>query len=175
MFALFAVTMAWAAVLNGLSVFSGGGTWWPAFAVMQVIWTAQIVIQLRKYRRLRLQEQFKAGIWPENTDPPQNESLFSGYFAIASVVLAGVALLLLPSICLGSIVWIAVTQATSNTQLLGMVLSGAADLAVLALGLGSAALSSRNDKRGLAIAGVAISAIDLFAWLGFLLFANLAQ
>jgi hypothetical protein len=166
MFAVYAVIMAWAAFLNLVAGLSGGAWWWLGLGLMQVFWTVAIVKQYKKYRGLPLQELYQSGGWPADLADPQDEKLISGRFAIAGAILAGANFVLLPGLCIGTVVFEIQTQVTETPAITIALLSGLMDLTVLALGLSGAALLAKTDKKGLAISGVAMSGLQLITWIG---------
>ena len=85
------------------------------------------------------------------------------------------ALILLPSVLIGTIMLVAITKPSQTPPQMVWLLSGIVDVAVLALGFSCAALLSKNDRRGWAIGGVVVSALVLIGWLGFLLLANFTR
>ena len=104
MFVLYSVFVAWAAIMNGLSVLVGGGVQWLLLAAMQVYWVISILKQFTRYNQLPLQELYQAGTWPVDLAPPQQESIITGRFSIAGVILAVIALILLPTVFVGGVV-----------------------------------------------------------------------
>ncbi len=173
MFVLYSVFVAWAAIMNGLSVLVGGGVQWLLLAAMQVYWVISILKQFTRYNQLPLQELYQAGTWPVDLAPPQQESIITGRFSIAGVILAVIALILLPTVFVGGVVLAMITSASQPPQLMEWLLGGAVDIAVLALGLSCAAVLSKNNRRGWAIGGIAVSALVLIGWLVFPLVPNL--
>ena len=103
MFIIYSIVMGWAALINGLSILLGGQVYWVFLSLMQIYWTITIVLQYRKYRKLRLVELYQAGKWPERLDPPQKEAEISKKLAFVGAILAGICLILLPFTCGGTI------------------------------------------------------------------------
>ena len=174
-FVIYSVIMGWAAVMNGVSVLVGGEVGWLVLALVQVFWMVSLVKQFRKYSYLPLQKLFKSGKWPAHLDPPQRDDVVTSRFAIAGIILAVTALILLPSVLVGTIMLVAITKPSQTPPQMVWLLSGIVDVAVLALGFSCAALLSKNDRRGWAIGGVVVSALVLIGWLGFLLLANFTR
>jgi len=166
MFAVYAVIMAWAAFLNLIAGLSGGAWWWLGLGLMQVFWTVAIVMQYRKYRRLHLQRLHQSGNWPADLAAPQDEKLISSRFTIAGAILAGANFVLLPGLCIGTVVFEIQTQVTETPAITIALLSGLMNLTVLALGLSCAALLAKPEQKGLAISGVAMSGLQLITWIG---------
>jgi tetratricopeptide (TPR) repeat protein len=154
MFVLYSVLMAYAAVMNGLSVFAGGSVSWLILALLQAYWAVSILRQFRKYSRLPLLTLYETGTWPANLAPPQPESIITGRFAIAGVILAVTELILLPCVFVGSVALLVITPMSELPWLREWLLNGALDIAVLALGLSCAAALSKNNRKGWAIGGV---------------------
>jgi tetratricopeptide (TPR) repeat protein len=175
MFVVYGVILGWAAVMNGVSAVIGSGLWWLPLAFLQIYWLVALVKRYRKYRRLRLPELFQAGAWPAQLAPPQSEAVISDRFATVGAILAVIALILVPTICAGSVALTILAPSSRWPQLTASFLSGIVDVAVLALALGCAALLSNNSKQGLARGAVVASAVVLVGWLGFLLIANLLK
>jgi hypothetical protein len=166
MFAVYAVIMAWAAFTDLVAGLSGGEWWWLRLGLMQVFWTVAIVKQYRKYRGLPLQELHQSGGWPADLAAPQDEKLISSRFAIAGAVLAGANFILLPRLCIGTVVYEIQTQITETPAITIALLSGLLNFTILALGLSGAALLAKTPKKGLAILGVAMSGLQLITWIG---------
>jgi hypothetical protein len=170
MLVIYAVVMGWAAVTSALWGWWGGGKLWLILSLVQIICTVLFVIQYRKYRHLRLRELFQAGNWPANLAPPRDEAVISGKFALASLILAGVPLILLMLITdfIAPQLYQLSIQLSHLTDIL-FIASG--DLEGLALGLGWAAILTENTKKGLALAtaGVVMSAIVLVVWTIYML------
>ncbi len=186
-FVVYSVPLAWAALMNGVRVFVGVAMYgaaaligavdmaWLVLALLQVFWTVLTLRQFRKYRRLPLRELFEAGTWPADLAPPQPEAVVTGRFAIAGIVLAVISLALLPCIIVGSYVLVTAADTGPTPQQMAWLLPGAADVAVLALAFSCAGLLSGNDKKGWAIAGVAVSALELIGWVAMVLVFVLRQ
>lgn len=174
MFLLYAVMMGWAALTNGLSIFTGV-SWWAGFALFQVYWAYSLVMSYRKYSQVGLQDLYQSGPWPANLPAPQNESTIAYRFAAAGVILSAISLILLPGAC---IVSIAVGMANPSAQgsALEIALYGASvDIAVLALGLICIALFSKTINKGPAIAGAVMSVLTMILWLGLFILGILMQ
>jgi len=62
-----------------------------------------------------------------------------------------------------------------SMQATGIVMEVMIGIAVLALGLGLAAILSGSQRKGLAIAGTVMSAIVLVSWIGFILLMTIIQ
>lgn len=166
MFAVYAVIMAWAAFCNLVSSLPGGEWWWLTLASLQIYWTVAIVKQFRKYRCLPLQKLHRSGNWPADLAAPQDETLILSRFAIVGAILAGANFVLLPGVCIGTVVFEITAQVTETPPITIALMSGLMDLTVLALGLSCAALLAKTDKKGLAISGVAMSGLQLITWIG---------
>ena len=175
MFAVYAVIMAWAAFSNLVSGLSGSEWWWLGLASAQIYWTIAIVRQWRKYRHLPLQELHQSGVWPADLPPPQNETLILSRFAVIGAILAGVSLVLLPGLCIGTVVIEISAQLTETPPIMMLLMSGLLAVSVLALGLSCAALLSKTDRKGFAISGVAMSGLQLIIWIGILLLGTWSQ
>lgn len=174
MFVLYSVFMAWAALTNGLSVLTGEGGSWVILALVQIYWVVSIIRQFKRYSHLSLQELYETGAWPADLDPPQQEAVITGRFAIAGVALAVISLILLPSVFVGGIVLAMIIPMSELLErIFGWFLGGAVDIAVLALGLSCAAVVSRNNKKGWAVGGVIVSTLILVGWLIFVIAASL--
>ena len=175
MFVVYSVVLAWAALMNVLAAISGSGVWWLTLALLQVIWVFATLKEFRKCRRLPLQVSYEAGIWPSSLPPPQNEVRITDRFAIVSVILSLIAIVLLPCLFLVNVAVAVITDIFQPSQWLIWLALGTINAAVLALGLGSAAVLSENTRRGWAIAGVIVNGLVLFGWLGVVLLENLVQ
>jgi hypothetical protein len=185
MFVIYGVMIGWAAVMNGLVVLQGEEIWLLVLALLQVYWTVSIAKQYRKYRHLRLRELYEAGNWPGNLTPPADQAVISCRFAIASTSLAGITMILLPISCFGMFAYIILLQEAMaeqaawlnqfSMQATGIVMEVMIGIAVLALGLGLAAILSGSQRKGLAIAGTVMSAIVLVSWIGFILLMTIIQ
>lgn len=191
MYAIYAVIMGWAAVTNALTVFSGEGNFWFILAVIQVGWTIMIVKQMRKYRQLHLQDLYQAGMWPPDLDPPQDEQKISQMFATASAAIAATAWGLISIACLAIFVLVLMFYPTimDQSQLPEASTPPASDTGIpladhlfslyiyaviLSQALGFAALASRTQNRGLAIAGATASSIFLAFYLMLLVLGSIA-
>jgi len=173
MFSLYSVTVAWAAVMNCIAVLTGADVRWLFSAIIQVSLVVLMLVSFRKYRRLPLQEMFEAGTWPAELAPPRQESSITGQFAIAGAILALIALILLPSVFMGGIVLPMMIPISQPPELVVWLLTGAVDIAVLALGLSCSAILSKNDRKGWAVGGISMSALVLIGWLVILIVPNL--
>jgi hypothetical protein len=169
MFVLYSVLFAWAAVMNGMAVLAGAGLRWLAMAVVLILFVAGAIRRFIRCRRLPLQELFEAGTWPAKLAPPQKEASVTGRFAIAGVVLVLIAAILLLSALVSTVAPVTIAETSAKPQLVARLLSAGVSIAVLALGLGCAALLTKNDRKGWAIGGVVASALILIAWLAYLL------
>lgn len=163
---LFSVVMGWAALTNGMAVISGLEIWWFFIALLQVYWTFALVQHFRDYRNLPLIDVFKAGKWPKDLPPPQNEAAIANRFAIASLIMAVLVVFLSPTFCLGYSIYSGLSQTEPAEKIISIFISGSVDIAILALGLGCAALFTKNDRKNFAIGGVALSALVLVGNLG---------
>ena len=132
--------------------------------IVQVIVTVYFVRQYRKYRHLHLQELFQNGTWPASLAQPPDEAAVTGKFALASFILAGVIIILLPLSFIGML--IRGTLVGENAMAAQSLLTGLVHTQAIAFGLGLAALLSVNTKRRMAITGVVISALVLIGWVG---------
>jgi hypothetical protein len=179
MFAVYSVMIGWAAVMNGVWGLQSKDWVLLIFALLQVYWTVSIVRPYRRYRTLRLKELFEAGKWLSSLARPADEAVVSNRFSIASTILAGITMIILPLTCIGTFGYSilmdnAITEQGSSLnetlmQVAGIVMDTLIGIAVLALGLGVAAMLSGSKRKGLAIAGTVMSAIVLVSWIGLMI------
>jgi hypothetical protein len=173
-FAMYAVVIGWAAFNNAISQIGGGNLGWLIFAALQVLWFFQLLGDLRRNRILPVEEEYQKGNWPVALKPPADEQRLTARFALASTILGVLSLIAFPAACGGTIAWSIATRPDTLPRYIGYLLTGINDVAILALGLGLTALLSRkNTKKGLAIAGVATSAIQLIGFIAFEVFGLL--
>ena len=168
MFVIYSVIMAWAAVGNALIVISGGSVWWLVLSAFQVYLVFIIVKNYRKFRKLPLQELYDDGSWPDDLDPPQNESRIIERFAIVGLILSVISIILMFFTFMGCVMTLMMfEEANRLVEILIWVGTGAVDVAVLALGLGGAAVLFKKRRSGVAIAGMVMSGLVL---VGYVLF-----
>ena len=167
--AVFAVLLAWAAVINLLAIFTAKQGYVLTTIIAQGYLLYLIFRQLWSYRHLHLQELYRSGGWPTNLAPPRDEALCCGRLALASAAIGGVILVLAPLSCAGIFLLSAFNPQPATAELAELLVSGVSDLAALALGLGVAALLAKNAYRGAAIAGVVINAVALSGLVGLAL------
>jgi hypothetical protein len=178
MFAVYAVVMGWAAVMNALSVLSGGELYWLILAVFQIGWTVSLVKKIKKFSQLNLAELYRAGQWPTDLAPPQDEEKLANKYAGASAILATIPWAIFSLAC-GSIILLVILFTATQTMPAGAAegtalpvedspgigqnyfCSGTIYLAVLSLAFGLAAMVSRTSKRKLAISGIVASSLFL--------------
>jgi hypothetical protein len=145
---------------------------WLALGIFQVFLTISTVRLFRKFSHLQVEELYRAGRWPADLDPPQDEAAAARRFAVASVILsAGTWLLGLMSCMVLFLYAVLATQGQVSENFFGIIYTGMIDIAVLALALGIAALVTRTQRRIPAIAGVVSSAMILIVINGFMILA----
>jgi hypothetical protein len=165
MFIIYSVIMGWAAIGNTLSVITGGGVWWLGLSLLQVYLTVVIIKDYRKYRKIPIQKIYDGGRWPEKLTPPQDEMKIVDRFAISSFIGSAVSIAIMSVSLMSCLVLLFITGASSPApEWLFFIGLAAVDIAVLTLGMGIAALVSKNNKRGLAIGGIVISSLVLFGF-----------
>jgi len=176
MYVIYSVIMGWAAIGNGLAVISGESVWWLALALLQVYFVFIIIRDYRKYRQLRVQELYEEGNWPDELAPPQNEKKIVDRFALSSLI-AGVGSIVIMSVTfMGCLILLFITEASAPfPEWLFFVGLGAVNIAVLALGMGCAAVVSKSSRRGIAIAGVVVCSLVLIGYIGFILLSVLVD
>lgn len=181
MFAVYAVVMGWAAVMNTFTAVINGERWWLMLAVFQVGWTISIVRRIKIYSQLHLEDLYLAGKWPAGLTPPQNEVALANRFSYASVILSAISAIpwmIFSLACAGLVLLALLVLATQPLPVAGTeatpvpvedipmtgvnyFCSGIIYLAVLGLGFGLAALVSRTTKQKLALIGIITSSIFL--------------
>ena len=174
MFVLYSVTMAWAALMNGVNALLGGDLPWLGASLLQVYWVYSIMRRWKRYTRFPLEQVYESGDWPAAVAPPQSEPSITGAFAIAGIVLAVIALVLVPGTFILNVAFIAITQTAAVPTWVFRLIEGAVDVGVMALGLSLAAMLSRNERKGWAIGGTVVSAVVLGGWLLVVLLLTLS-
>ncbi len=154
MYIVYAAVMGWAATVDTLSIIFGQGTdrWWTLLGLIQIAWIVLILRQYKKYRHLGA----------------ENRALISSLFAKGSAIISGITLFLPPCTGIG---WVLAQLILNNQvsavqpgffdQLFTPAIFTLAYLAVLALGLGLAAIIPEKNYTGLALFGVLMSLLVL--------------
>lgn len=154
MYIVYAVIMGWAALVDGLSLLFGEGTdkWWTVLGLVQIAWIFVILRQYKKYRHLEAEKR----------------SAVSNQFARGSAIIAAITLFSPPC---AAMIWsisrllldsqVPAAQSSLADQLFTPVIFALAYLAVLALGLGLAAIIPEKTYTGVAIFGVLMSLLVL--------------
>lgn len=158
MFVIYSVLLGWAALSNVFAAIPAK-MGWLILAFMQVFWTVATVLSYKRYNHL----------------PNNNEAKVLCNFGKASGILSILCIVLPPTSCLGVFAYILTlgeaAMATPSPQVEQLLTtfftyaSAFVSLAVLALGLGIAAMTGKDNHKGWPIAGIVMSSIVLAGWI----------
>jgi len=157
MFIIYGVLMGWTA-LNNIFAAISGEIWWLGLALLQVIWTVSVLRRYKKFCHLQTRDEVKV----------------LGNFGKASGIISIACMVLPPASCLGVFTYILtlgeaalVSPSPQLQQLMETYFTYVftfANLALLALGLGIAAMTAKHNHKGWAVAGIVMSSIILAGW-----------
>lgn len=170
MFVLFGVTMAWAALTNGLAALGRGASpLWLAMGLLQLYWVVSLVREYRVYQSLPLQAMYEAKQWPAGFGAPPGGQAVTKWFGIAGMAIGALAFLMLLGPIVINIAWVVSTGTDAPSDVLNYIFVMSPDLAVLSIGLSAAAMATRGGKKVWGVGGVAVGGVTLLLWLALIL------
>jgi hypothetical protein len=171
MFAVYGVTLAWAAVLNALGGLGSESWGWVGFSLLQVYLAVRVFGNYVGFRQVQREiEALDDGLGDTGTGARRAERLFPAGAFVCGLV----ASLTFMGLIASAIVIIGVQEAEPDPAATEYLVSATMDVAVLGIALGLGSVLSGFKRRGLAVLGLLAGGAVLLDFLVLLVAANLA-